>query len=268
MGQHWAMSMGELTEAVIFDTDGVVTRTATVHEAAWRALFDRYLRERDGAGFAPFSGEDYRQYVDGKPRYDGVASFLASRGISLERGSPDDDPARETICGLGNRKNTFFLDELRRHGAAPYESTLALVQRLHVLEIPAAVVSASENCAAVLEAAGAAGLFEVRVDGLDAAALGLPGKPDPALFLEAACRLDVEPGACTVVEDALAGVEAGRRGGFGVVIGVDRTGHPEALAEHGADIVVADLSWLGVSDDRRWQWVEPAPEAREVSSGG
>jgi len=247
---------GGQVRAVIFDTDGVVTRTATVHEEAWRALFDGYLTaraQRLGEELIPFSSDDYRLYVDGKPRFDGVASFLESRNIDLERGSPDDHPDAETVCGLGNRKNQIFLDELRRNGAAPYESTLVLVRHLRDLDIPTAVVSASENCAAVLEAAGATGLFSARVDGLDAARLGLAGKPDPALFLEAAGRLGVEPAGCTVVEDALAGVEAGRRGGFGVVVGVDRTGHPAALADHGADVVVPDLAWIDIGDDGRWQ---------------
>lgn len=246
----------EQVQAVIFDTDGVVTRTATVHEEAWRALFDRYLRERAdriGQAFEPFTGDDYRRFVDGKPRYDGVASFLASRAIDLELGSPDDPPDRDTICGLGNRKNGYFLDELARSGAAPYESTLVLVRHLRDLGIPTAAVSASENCEAVLESAGASDLFAVRVDGLDANRLGLAGKPDPALFLEAARRLGVAPTGCTVVEDALAGVEAGRRGGFATVVGVDRTGHPAALAEHGADVVVPDLSWIDVGDDGRWR---------------
>ena len=242
--------------AVIFDTDGVVTRTASVHEKAWRALFDRFLQARAeiaGEDLAPFGTDDYRRHIDGKPRLDGVAGFLASRNIDLPWGSPSDDPDDETVCGLGNRKNRYFLEELHRNGAAPYESTLALVRHLRDLGVPSAVVSASENCEAVLEAAGATGLFALRVDGLDAARLGLAGKPDPALFLEAARQLGEEPAGCTVVEDALAGVEAGRRGGFGVVIGVDRTGHPADLAEHGAQVVVPDLAWVDLGEDRRWQ---------------
>jgi alpha,alpha-trehalase len=262
---------GERVQAVIFDTDGVVTRTATVHEEAWRALFDRFLQDRAdriGEAFAPFTGDDYRRFVDGKPRYDGVASFLASRAIDLERGSPGDPPDRDTICGLGNRKNGYVLDELARNGAAPYESTLVLVRHLRDLGIPTAAVSASENCAAVLEAAGASGLFDARVDGLDANRLGLAGKPDPALFLEAADRLGVEPAGATVVEDALAGVEAGRRGGFGTVVGVDRTGHPAALAEHGADVVVPDLSWIDIGDDGRWRVRTTAIDGGRAGSRG
>jgi len=246
----------EEVRAVIFDTDGVITRTATVHEEAWRALFDAYLEARAtrlGDPFVPFSGDDYRRFVDGKPRYDGVASFLRSRAVDIERGAPDDPPDRETVFGLGNRKNGYFLEALARNGAAPYESTLVLARHLRDLGIPTAAVSASENCAAVLVAAGATGLFTARVDGIDANRLGLAGKPDPALFLEAADRLGVEPATTTVVEDALAGVEAGRRGGFGTVIGVDRTGHPSALADHGADVVVPDLSWIDIGDDGCWQ---------------
>lgn len=241
--------------ALIFDTDGVVTRTATVHEHAWKTLFDRYLTDRaadGGPSFVPFTEDDYRRFVDGKPRYDGVASFLESRDVHLDRGAPDDSPDRETVCGLGNRKNGYFLDALREHGASPYQSTLDLVRHLTDIGIPAAVVSASENCAAVLDAAGAAELFAQRVDGIDAAALDLAGKPDPALFLEAARRLGEEPHWCAVVEDALAGVEAGHRGGFGLVLGVDRTGHPEALAASGADIVIPDLSWFHIEADGRW----------------
>ena len=241
--------------AVIFDTDGVVTRTATVHAAAWKALFDSFLAlraEETGEPFAPFDDEDYARHVDGRARYDGVEGFLASRGITLPRGSPGDPPDRETVCGLGNRKNEHFLAQLRDHGVEPFESTLALVRRLRSLGITTAAVSASENCSAVLEAVGAAALFDARVDGIDAAALGLAGKPDPSLFLEAARRLQVQPADAAVVEDALAGVDAGRRGGFGLVVGVDRTGHAEALAARGADVVVPDLACLHVDVEGRW----------------
>ena len=221
----------ERIAAVIFDTDGVVTRTASVHAAVWKALFDEYLRRRadaTGEPLVPFADEDYVRYVDGRSRYEGVEAFLASRGIVLPRGEPDDPSDRETVCGLGNRKNEQFLTQLRDHGVEPFDSTLDLACRLRRRAIRTAVVSASENCAAVLAAVDATQLFDVRVDGLDAAALGLASKPDPALFLEAARRLDTEPASAAVVEDALAGVEAGRRGGFGLVVGVDRTGHTDA----------------------------------------
>jgi alpha,alpha-trehalase len=248
--------------AMIFDTDGVVTRTASVHAAAWKAMFDEFLRRRaetTGEPYVPFDDEDYVRDVDGRSRYDGVAGFLASRDIRLPRGEPSDPPDRDTVCGLGNRKNDAFSARVREHGVEAFESTLVLARRLRGRGIRTAVVSASENCAAVLAAAGAAELFEVRVDGLDAAELGLVGKPDPALFLEAARRLGVEPGRAAVVEDALAGVEAGRRGGFGLVVGVDRTGHADALAAHGADVVVADLACLDVDDEGRWSVASTSP---------
>ncbi len=248
--------------AVIFDTDGVITRTASVHAAAWKAMFDDFLRrwaEKTGEPFVPFDDEDYVRDVDGRARYDGVAGFLATRGIPLPRGEPSDPPDRDTVCGLGNRKNDAFAAQVREHGVEPFESTLVLARSLRAHGIRTAVVSASENCAAVLAAAGADGLFDVRVDGLDAAALGLAGKPDPALFLEAARRLGVAPGQAAVVEDALAGVEAGRRGGFGLVVGVDRTGHADALAAHGADVVVADLAYLDVDDEGRWSVAATSP---------
>lgn len=241
--------------SVIFDTDGVVTRTATVHAAAWKALFDRYLAiraEETGESFAPFDDEDYARYVDGRARYDGVEAFLASRGITLPRGDAGDPPDRETVCGLGNRKNEHFLAELRDHGVEPFESTLALARTLRRVGITTAAVSASENCAAVLEAVGATALFDVRVDGIDAAALRLVGKPDPSLFLEAARRLQVQPVHAAVVEDALAGVDAGRRGGFGLVVGVDRSGYADALAASGADVVVDDLARFQVDAQGRW----------------
>jgi len=242
-------------EAFIFDTDGVVTRTAVVHAGAWKQIFDEELRARadaTGQAFVPMSDSDYLRYVDGKARFDGVAAFLASRGIELPYGDPDDPPERETVCGLGNRKNERFLEIVASDGVAPFESTLDLVRGLRAAGIRTAVVSASENAAAILDAAGAGDLFEARVDGLDARALGLPGKPDPALFLEAARRIGVAPPATAVVEDALAGVEAGRRGSFGLVVGVDRGGQADELTAHGADIVVPDLAFLDVDADGRW----------------
>jgi alpha,alpha-trehalase len=236
-------------DAVIFDMDGVVTETATVHAAAWKQLFDEYLLEhsrRTGDPFVPFDDRrDYLRYVDGKNRYDGVASFLASRRISLPRGDAGDPPDANTVCALGNRKDEYFLARLRDHGARAYETTVRLIGDLRARGIRTAVVTASRNAAEVLAAAGVADLFDEKVDGVDAANLGLPGKPDPATFLEAAKRLGVEPARAAVVEDALAGVEAGRRGGFGVVVGVDRSGLGPALAEAGADVVVTDLGELG-----------------------
>jgi beta-phosphoglucomutase family hydrolase len=236
-------------DAVVFDTDGVLTDTASVHAAAWKRLFDEYLRqraERHGEPFHPFEQADYLRYVDGKPRYDGVAGFLASRGVQLPWGDPADPPDRETVCGLGNRKNGYFLVHLREHGVRAFPSSVAFVRRLGKGGVRTAVVSASRNMRAVLDAAGIRELFDVEVDGTDAARLGLAGKPDPALFLEAAGRLAVPPARAVVVEDALAGVEAGRRGGFGVVVGVDRAGQAAELAARGADVVVDDLDRLGL----------------------
>jgi beta-phosphoglucomutase family hydrolase len=238
--------------AVIFDMDGVVTDTASVHAAAWKRLFDDYLKERarrTGEPFRPFDAdEDYRRSVDGKPRYDGVRDFLVSRSISLPEGSPSDPSDRETVCGLGNRKAGFFLAHLREHGARPYPSTVRLIRALEGKGIRTAIISASRHMAEVLDAAGLADLFEVRVDGVEADRLRLPGKPNPAVFIEAARRLGTVAARAAVVEDSLAGAEAGRRGGFGLVIGVDRQGHPDALRRAGADIVVRDLEDLGIGE--------------------
>ncbi len=233
--------------AFIFDTDGVITRTATVHAAAWKQMFDDFLAQRAAAAgtpFVPFSDTDYRIYVDGRARYDGVSAFLESREIALPWGHPNDPPDAETVCGLGIRKNDEFVSYVATHGVEAFESTLTFVRSLRELGIRTAAVSASENCRTVLEAAGAHDLFDVRVDGLDAAALELPGKPDPALFLEAASRLGVEPEAAAIVEDAIAGVRAGRRGGFGLVVGVDRVGDADALTGAGAHVVIGDLAQL------------------------
>jgi beta-phosphoglucomutase family hydrolase len=250
------------TDAAIFDTDGVITRTATVHAAAWKALFDEYLAARSAAAngeriaFAPFTDEDYRRYVDGVPRYDGVTRFLASRGIVLPVGEPSDPPGDATVAALGNRKNAAFVAELERTGVAPFETTVALVHALRASGVAIAAISASENAGAVLASAGVADLFDVRVDGIDARQQHLAGKPDPAIFLEAANRLGVEPSRAAVIEDALAGVEAGRAGGFGLVVGVDRAGHAHELRDAGADVVVADLGELGVGPDGAWQLIE------------
>jgi alpha,alpha-trehalase len=240
-----AIDLGAM-EAVIFDLVGVVTRTAEVHAEAWKRLFDEFLATRArrlDEPFVPFDrGSDYLRFVDGKPRSDGVASFLASRGIELPVGSPDDPDELETVCGLGNRKNRYFREALERTSPNPYPTTVDLIARLRERGVRTAVASSSRNCAAVLEAAGIGELFDVKVDGVDTAELGLPGKPDPALFLEAARRLEVDPRRAAVVEDAISGVEAGRRGRFGLVVGVDRAGEHEALLAAGADVVVGDLA--------------------------
>jgi trehalose 6-phosphate phosphatase len=237
-------------EAVIFDLDGVVTRTAELHAQAWKQLFDEYLEARArrlGKPFRPFDpASDYRCSVDGRPRYEGVVSFLRSRGIELPFGSPGDLEERETVCGLGNRKNRYFRAALARTGGDPYPTTLELISALRERGVCTAVVSSSRNCAAVIEAAGIGELFDATVDGIDAAELGMPGKPEPALFLEAARRLGVDPAHAAVVEDAIAGVEAVRRGGFALVVGVERGAQLDALTTAGADIVVADLAELAI----------------------
>jgi len=240
-------------DAVIFDMDGVVTKTASVHAAAWKRLFDDYLKEhaaREGNPFRPFDADaDYRHYVDGKPRYDGVVSFLKSRGISIPYGEPDDPPDRETVCGLGNRKNSYFQQHLMKHGVDVYESTVDLALAARAKGMKTAIISASRNCADVLKAAKVLELFDAKVDGIDADELGLPGKPDPAVFLEAARRLEVAPERAVVVEDAIAGVRAGRDGHFGLVIGVNRSGETGVLKENGAHVEVADLDEVIVADE-------------------
>ncbi len=237
-------------EAVIFDTDGVITDTASAHARAWKQVFDPILREwaaHSGEPFRPFDVvDDYLRYVDGRSRFDGVVAFLGSRGVHVPDGDPSDGPDRLTAHGIGNRKDLVFTDHLRRHGVRAYGSTLALVRELRRHGIKTAAVSASRHCRQMLRAAGAEDLFDVVVDGVEAARLGLVGKPDPALFLEAARRLGVQPGHAAVVEDAQAGIEAGRRGRFGLVIGVDRAGRTHELAARGADVVVADLGQVRV----------------------
>jgi len=214
-------------DAVVFDMDGVVTQTASVHAAAWKELFDTYLRERAerfGEPFRPFDiHADYLPYVDGKARYDGVRDFLASRGIQLPTGEPADTTDTETICGLGNRKNHYFLQVVEKQGVRPFPGTVCFIEQLQAAGVRTAVISASENTTMILDAAGVRGLFAAQVDGLVARELGLPGKPDPAVFLEAARRVGAAPRRAAVVEDALAGVQAGRAGGFALVIGIDRT---------------------------------------------
>jgi alpha,alpha-trehalase len=240
-------------DAIIFDLDGVVTKTAEVHAAAWKQMFDEYLErrgERDGKSYEPFDrNADYRRYVDGKPRYDGVKSFMESRSIDLPYGDPDDEPGEETICGLGNRKNELFNNLLEKGGAPVFQSTVDLIHTLRDKGFKIAVASSSQNCAAVLQAAHLPHLFEANVAGVDLAELGLDGKPAPDMFLEAARRLGVDPHRAVVVEDAIAGVEAGRRGNFACVVGVDREDETEALQERGAQVVVKDLAEIQVAGE-------------------
>lgn len=235
-------------DAVLFDLDGVLTDTARIHAACWKQLFDAYLEERAtrrGEAFVPFDPEaDYRRYVDGKPRLDGTRDFLASRGIHLPEGESGDPPARETVHGLSRRKDDEFERALASQGVQAFPGSVSLVRRVRVEGIRTAVVSSSHNCRQVLEAAHLDGDFDARVDGVVIDELGLAGKPAPDSFLEAARRLGVEPGRAVVVEDALSGVEAGRAGKFGLVIGVARKDDAEILAQHGADVVVGDLEEL------------------------
>ena len=236
-------------DAVLFDLDGVLTRTAEIHAACWKEMFDDYLRirsERDGEPLRPFDIDtDYKLHVDGKPRDDGVRDFLRSRNVELPEGQASDPPGEETVQGLGNRKNELVNEAIARRGVESFADSVTLVRRLHVNGIRTAVVSSSRNCEPVLRAAGIVDLFELWVDGGVAARLGLAGKPAPDTFLEAARELGVAPERAVVVEDAIAGVQAGRAGRFGLVVGVDREGDPEALSHAGADIVVGDLSTIG-----------------------
>ncbi|MGV9556908.1 HAD family hydrolase [Streptomyces sp. NPDC003522] len=239
------LGLPDTIQACLFDLDGVVTRTAVVHAAAWKETFDAFLRERDGAGHRPFdSSHDYDEFVDGRPRADGVRTFLASRGIRLPEGSPDDPPDAATVHGLGNRKNELLLARIRADGVEAYGSTLAYLRAARARGLRTAVVSSSANTRDVLRSIGAEDLFEVRVDGVVAAERDLPGKPHPDTFLAAARELGVAPDRAAVFEDALAGMDAGRAGHFGYVVGVDRVGQRDALYAHGADVVVKDLADL------------------------
>jgi beta-phosphoglucomutase family hydrolase len=236
--------------ACLFDLDGVLTRTATVHAAAWKEMFDEYLQRRadeTGEAFVPFDiDDDYGRYVDGKKRADGVRSFLAARGISLPEGTGTDQPTVNTVHGLGNRKNELVLAKMAA-GVEVYPGSVRYVEAVRDAGLRRAVVSSSANTRAVLKVTGLEHLFEVVVDGLTAERENLPGKPDPAMFAFAAQALGVAPADAAVFEDALAGVEAGRAGAFGYVVGVDRRGEAEALHRHGADVVARDLEELLVT---------------------
>jgi beta-phosphoglucomutase family hydrolase len=232
----------------LFDLDGVLTQTAKVHATAWKQMFDAYLRERSQKTGEPFREftvpDDYDEYVDGKPRRDGVQSFLKSRGIDLPLGSPDDPPSAETVYGLGTRKNEIVLKLIQDDGVEPYEGSVRYVKAARDHGLRRAVVSSSTNAKDVLAAAGMDDLFEVRIDGIVAEREHLAGKPAPDTFLAGAKALGAQPAQAAVFEDALAGVEAGRAGSFGFVVGVDRVGHAADLREHGADVVVQDLAEL------------------------
>jgi beta-phosphoglucomutase family hydrolase len=235
-------------DAVLFDLDGVITDTANLHAACWKQMFDEYLQKRAtqrGEAFRPFDlATDYRLYVDGKPRFDGVRDFLTSRGIQLPEGSPDDPPQLETVGGLGNRKNDLVNGLIEEIGVEPYEGSVQLIHQLRRNGFKIAVVTSSQNCDAVLRAAKLDDFFGVRVDGNVIQAQRLAGKPAPDTFLMAAKLLGVEPKRTVVIEDAISGVEAGSNGKFGLVIGVARKGNAEELKRHGAHLVVDDLGEL------------------------
>jgi beta-phosphoglucomutase family hydrolase len=234
--------------ALLFDLDGVLTQTAKVHAEAWKQTFDEFLRaraEKTGEPFKEFDKhDDYDKYVDGLPRYDGVRNFLKSRGIELPEGTPDDPPDAQTVCGVGNRKNELVLKLIKDRGVEAYEGSVRYVKAARDAGLRRAVVSSSANCKDVLVAAGIEDLFEARIDGNVAEEQHLKGKPAPDTFLAGARALGVAPSQATVFEDALAGVEAGRAGHFGFVVGVDRVGQADALREHGGDVVVSDLAEL------------------------
>ena len=235
-------------DSVLLDLDGVITDTANLHAACWKRMFDEYLQNRateSGEAFRPFDiATDYRLYVDGKPRFDGVRAFLASRSIQLPEGSPDDPPQATTVCGLGNRKNDLVNKIIEEAGVEPYEGSVKLIHELRHRGFKIGVVTSSQNCAAVLKAAQLDAFFDISVDGNTILAEELAGKPAPDTFLIAAKRLGVEPSRSVVIEDAISGVEAGHKGRFGLVIGVARKGNSDELRRHGADLVVNDLGEL------------------------
>ncbi len=240
--------------ACLFDLDGVITRTATVHAAAWKRMFDAFLQARDGAGFRPFDVHaDYDEYVDGKPREAGVRDFLASRNITLPEGEPTDGPDQETVYGLGNRKNALLQQEIAEHGVDVYPGSVRYIEAVRDAGLHRVVVSSSANTKQILDVTGLAPLFEGRVDGVTLAEEHLKGKPAPDSFLAGAKLVGVGPDAAVVFEDALAGVQAGRAGHFGYVVGVDRVGQADALRARGADVVVDDLADLLDAPD-------PAPQ--------
>jgi beta-phosphoglucomutase family hydrolase len=231
--------------AYLFDMDGVLTDTASVHAEAWKQSFDAFLREHQGADAKPFDvTSDYQQHVDGKPREDGVRDFLKSRGIELPEGGPDDGPEAETVYGVGKRKNDLVQKLIEERGVDVYEGSVKFVEAAREAGIKTAVVSSSANTERILRVAGMSDLFDARVDGVTIAEEGLKGKPAPDSFLRGAELVGAKPDTAAVFEDALAGVAAGRAGNFAVTVGVDRHGKPEALREHGADVVVSDLSEL------------------------
>ncbi len=248
-------------DSVIFDLDGVITQTARFHAGAWKATFDEYMRmreKRDKEPFREFTHDgDYLPYVDGKPRYKGVKSFLESRGINIPFGDPSDPPDKETACGLGNRKNAMFNEVLRKEGADVYSSSIELIKVLRESGIRVGLASSSKNCKTILESAGIEELFETRVDGVVSVEMGLKGKPEGDIFVTAAHNIGTIPPNSVVVEDATSGVQAGRNGGFGLVLGVARKNNETELLENGADIVVTDLADIDIEQIEEWFHKKP-----------
>jgi beta-phosphoglucomutase family hydrolase len=242
------LGLPDTVRACLFDLDGVLTDTASVHKTAWKAMFDAYLKDvsdRNGEPFVPFdSGADYQTYIDGKKREDGVRSFLTARGITLPEGDPDDDPSSETVNGLGNRKNELFQQTIHNDGVRVFDGSRRYLEAVSAADLAVAVVSSSANTQEVLEVTALDKFVQQRVDGVTMRQEHIAGKPAPDSFLRAAELLGVKPEEAAVFEDALAGVEAGRHGNFGLVVGVDRVGQAEALRHKGADVVVADLAEL------------------------
>jgi len=236
-------------KAVIFDMDGVITKTALTHAAAWKKMFDNYLRKREAEHGEPFAGfthaADYLPYVDGKPRYKGVQSFLKSRGINIPFGDPADAPGIETVCGLGNQKNIAFNEVLEIEGVDVYPSTIALLHELKKAGIKLGVASSSKNCKPVLERVNLLDIFDARVDGVVSSELGLHGKPEPDIFTTACDILGIKYSEAIVVEDAVSGVQAGKKGNFGLTLGIAREKNRKELEESGADLVVEDLEEVG-----------------------
>lgn len=259
-------------DAVIFDLDGVLTDTAEAHFRAWKETFDRFLEDRAeerGVPFEPFTRNDYRRHVDGKPRYEGARDFLRARGIELPFGAPGDSPGADSVCALGNRKNERYRRRLEEGELEPFASSADLVRRIRSAGVPTAVVTSSRNGRQVLDASGIAELFDAVVDGTDLADdPSLTGKPAPDLFLEAARRVNAEPGRSVVVEDSSAGVEAGRRGDFGLVIGVARDRGGEDLERAGADLVVRDLGGVPVSSGHGRQASRDRSDEEEEAPDG
>ncbi len=236
--------------SLIFDLDGVITQTRKTHKKAWEALFDHYFEQLnpDNSSQATLSEQDYQDFIDGKPRYEGVKSFLLSRGIDIPYGDPDDDPGTTTICALGNIKNDFFNDIIDREGVDVYPDAISKLKKWRSQGYKTAIVSSSENCKMIIEKAGIADLFDARVDGAVSAELGLKGKPDPDIFVEAARRMKVTVTESVVFEDAISGVQAAQKGCFGLVVGVDRFNGGDALLKHGADIIIDDFTKIDLSD--------------------